>query len=82
MARRAISACARGDRQVQDEFDVVGGQERVDRERPDAGSTVGDRLRPGRVEVGDGDEVDVREPRGVWRGTGAMMAPQPDDSDV
>jgi len=55
----------RGDGQVQDEFDVVGGQERVDCERPDAVVRVGNCLRPGRVKVRDGDEVDVLEPAEV-----------------
>jgi hypothetical protein len=45
-----------GDGQVQDEFDVVRGQELVDCERADAFVVVGDRLGAGSVEVGDGHE--------------------------
>ena len=60
-----------GDGQVQDEFDVVGGQERVDRERPDAVVRVGHCLGPGGVQVRDGDEVDVLlEVGGSSPGTG------------
>ena len=59
-----------GDGQVQHEFDVVGGQQVVDRERADAVVRVGDCLRPGGVQVGDGDEVDVARAGGSSRGTG------------
>ncbi len=53
------------DGQVQDEFDVVGGQQPLDRECPDAIIRVGYCLRPGGVQVRDGDEVDVLEPAEV-----------------
>ena len=52
----------RRDGEVEDDVDLVVGEQLVDAERPHPGPRRRDRLRPGRVPVGDGDQLHRAHP--------------------